>query len=66
MSERDMRIKVINRAAPGGFIYLLTFIGAAVYFEQHALGFWDVIVGLLQALVWPAFFIFHALTLLGA
>ena len=66
MVEHGPRIKIINRAAPAGFVYFVTFIGAAVYFEQHALGFWDVIVGLLQALVWPAFFVFHALQALGA
>ena len=66
MSEHDKRVTIINKAAPAGFMYFLTFIGAAVYFEQSAVGFWDVIVALLQALVWPAFFVFHALQALGA
>lgn len=66
MSERETRIKVINKAAPMGSVYLLTLIGAAVYFEQAATGFWSVVVGLLEALVWPAFFVYHVLKLLGA
>jgi hypothetical protein len=66
MAEKETRIKVINRAAPGGFIYLVTFIGAAVYFEQHVTGFWGAIVGLLEAIVWPAFLVFHILQSLAA
>ena len=66
MAERETRINVINRAAPMGFIYFVTFMGAAIYFEQHAIGFWSVIVGLLEAIVWPGFVVFHVLTYLGA
>jgi hypothetical protein len=45
----------------------LAYIGAAIYFiQQSSGGFWEVILGLLQACVWPVYAIFHALTLLGA
>jgi hypothetical protein len=66
MTERETRIKVINRAAPAGFIYFVTFIGAAVYFEQHTTTFWSVVGGLLEAIVWPAFVVFHVLQALAA
>lgn len=51
--------------APFGGIYLLTIIGAAVYFIQQADGFWEGVLGLLKALVWPAFVIYRALELLN-
>jgi len=51
--------------APFGGIYLLTIIGAAVYFIQEADGFWEGVLGLLKALVWPAFVIYRVLELLN-
>jgi hypothetical protein len=49
-------VKVVNKGAPAGAAFL-TFIGAAVYFVQQAHGFGEVIVAILKAGVWPAFFI---------
>lgn len=49
-------VKVIHKGAPAG-AYFLAFIGAAVYFVQNCDGFWNVILALLKACVWPAFFI---------
>jgi hypothetical protein len=34
-------------------------IGAAVYFIGHAATFWAGVLGLLKALVWPAFVVFE-------
>ncbi len=45
----------------------MAYIGAAIYFISHSDGsFWGVILGLLQALVWPVYLVFHLLTLLHA
>jgi len=49
---------------PFGFIFFVAYIGAAVYFIQHATGFWGVIAALFQAMVWPGFVVYHALQLL--
>lgn len=38
-----------------GAVYGLGFIGAVVYFIQHASSFWDGVLGILKAMVWPAF-----------
>jgi hypothetical protein len=46
--------------APSGAVYGLGFIGAAVYFISHAIGFWAGVVGFLKALVWPAFLVYEA------
>ena len=67
MGKDNMRVKVINRAGPVGMVFFLAFIGAAIYFiQQTSGGFWEVILGLLQALVWPVFVMYHVLALLGA
>ncbi len=49
--------------APGA-VYGLGFVGAAVYFTQHATNFGSVLIGLLKALVWPALLIYKVLELL--
>ena len=42
-------------------IYGLGFIGAAIYFISTAGGFWEGVLGLLKAIVWPAFLVYGAL-----
>lgn len=44
--------------------YIVAMIGAAVYYVQQAATFGAVIIGLLKALVWPAFLVYHALVFL--
>lgn len=48
----------------GGAVYGLGLIGALVYYLQHAPTFWAGAVGVLKALVWPAFLIFKLFDLL--
>lgn len=58
-----------KRYRPGGgagFAYFLGFIGAAVYYIQNAATFGGGILGLLKALVWPAFLIYQALHFMHA
>ena len=38
-------------------VYGLGFIGAAIYYISTANGFWAGVLGLLKAIVWPAFLI---------
>jgi hypothetical protein len=67
MHEQASRIRVVERAGPWGFFFLLCYIGAAIYFVSHSGGgFWDVVLGLLQAAVWPVYVTFHVLGILGA
>jgi hypothetical protein len=47
-----------QHGAMGG-AYFLGMIGAAVFYVQHAHTFWAVVLGLLKALVWPAFLVHH-------
>ena len=52
--------------ALGGFFSLLAYIGAAIYFISRSDGsFWAVVLGLIQAIVWPVYAIYHGLDALG-
>ena len=46
--------------------YFLGFIGALIYYISTATGFWDGVLGVLKALVWPAFLVFELLKFLAA
>ena len=49
-----------------GLFGMLAYIGAAIYFISITNGgFWEVILALLKATVWPAYLIFNVLTALG-
>ena len=49
----------------GGFVYFLGIIGAAVYFISTTTGFWMGVLGVLKAIVWPAFLIYGLLKSFG-
>lgn len=44
----------------GNAVYFFGLIGAAVYFIGHATTFSAGVIGLLKALVWPAFLVYYA------
>ena len=50
-------------AAAGG-IYGMAFIGAVIYFIQHADTFWMGVLGIFKAIVWPAILIYKVLEFL--
>lgn len=50
----------------GGAVYGLGFIGAAIYYISTATSFWIGVLGVLKALVWPAFLVFELLKFIGA
>ena len=45
----------------GDAVYALGLIGALVWYWQQAQGFGEHVLGVLKALVWPAFLVFDAL-----
>ena len=45
-------------------VYGLGFIGALIYYIQHATTFWMGIAGCFKALVWPAILVYKLLTFL--
>jgi hypothetical protein len=50
----------------GGCGYFLGFLGAAIYYISTAGSFWMGVLGIVKALVWPAFLVFEVLKFLGA
>lgn len=57
----------VERAGGWGFFLLLAYIGAAIYFISVSDGsFWGVVLGLLQAIVWPVYLVYNVLVLLQA
>jgi len=65
MEHSNKTVKVINQAGPTGFVYLVAYIGAAIYFVEHnADTVGGLVLGLLQAAVWPAYAVYHLLKLL--
>jgi hypothetical protein len=59
------RFKSVHRGSFGG-LFLVTYLGAAAYFLEQTHGFWGSIYGLLEALVWPGFVVYHVLAVLHA
>ena len=49
----------------GGMVYVLGFIGAAIYYISTATGFWSGVLGFLKAFVWPVFLVHGLLKFLG-
>lgn len=64
--EDKTSVKVINQHGPMGFVLLVAFVGALVYFVQQANDFGGVLFAFLKALAWPGFIVYHVLQLLGA
>jgi hypothetical protein len=54
-----------KRSGGGDAVYGLGLIGALVYYIQAADGFWAGVLGVLKALVWPAFLIYDLLKLVS-
>jgi hypothetical protein len=52
--------------AGAGIVYSLGFIGALVYYIQAAGSFWDGLLGVVQAFIWPAMLVYELLDLVAA
>jgi hypothetical protein len=57
--------KVIYRNAASAPIYGLGFIGALVYYIQHATTFWIGVLGFFKAMFWPAMLVYESLKFLN-
>jgi hypothetical protein len=61
---RYTRIKVVRKGGAG--VYGLGFLGAVIYYIQHAPSFWMGVLGILKALFWPGFLVYELLKLVHA
>ena len=59
-----MKEQVKKMYDQGSAIYGMAFLGALVYFIQHANSFWDGVLGFFKAVFWPAMVIYKVLELL--
>ncbi|ULQ51978.1 hypothetical protein [Flavihumibacter fluvii] len=59
--EKQYKYKIVQQSSA---VYGVGMIGALIYFIQHATGFWMGVLGILKALVWPAFIVYKVLEFL--
>lgn len=64
MDKGDCRCRKVAGGGAGGAVYGLGLIGAAVFFIQNADTFWVGVLGVLKAIVWPAFMVYELLKFL--
>lgn len=48
-----------------GAVYGFGFLGALVYYFQHAISLQEGLWGILKAIFWPAFFVYKVIEMLG-
>ena len=58
--------KEIQRTTSANAVYGIGLIGAAIFYISTATSFGMGVLGVLKALVWPAFLVFEALKSLAA
>jgi hypothetical protein len=64
-STRDHREwKGMRDSGTSSAVYGMAFVGALIYFVQHATSFWGVVLGILKAIIWPALLIYKLLEFL--
>jgi hypothetical protein len=57
--------KEVHQSAPAGAVYCFGLIGAAIFYISQATGFWIGVLGVLKAIVWPAFLVYEAMKYLA-
>lgn len=53
-----------NYSGSGNAVYSLGMLGALVYYISTASGFWVGVLGVLKAIVWPAFVVYELMKML--
>ncbi|MFG1609755.1 hypothetical protein [Actinoplanes sp. NPDC049265] len=61
MSENTRTRRAGGYGGAGNVVYGLGLIGALVWYIQQAGDFWAGVVGILKAIVWPAFLVYDLL-----
>ncbi len=65
MATPAAKVKKVHSHAHNSAVYGLGFIGAVVYYIITATSFWGGVLGVLKAIVWPAFVVFELMKSLG-
>lgn len=61
---RENKRQYYRGGGGGGAVYGLGMIGAVIYYIQYASSFWVGVLGILKAIVWPAFMVYDLLKFL--
>ena len=64
MNNTDEKLRgeqIMKHNGIWGTIYGSAFIGAVIYFIQHATSFWDGVWGVIRAMFWPAVLMYKLL-----
>lgn len=61
MNDKDRKSRSYSGGRGTEAVYGLGVIGALVYYIQESDGFWHGVLGVLKALVWPAFLVYDLL-----
>ncbi len=61
--QKRGRGRIVNNCMGGG-IYFFAFLGALVYYLQHAHNFTEGVLGILKSIVWPGMIIYKVLEML--
>lgn len=64
-SKKGWHCPATKSSGGGNAVYGLGFIGALIYYISTASSFWMGCLGILKAIVWPAFLIYESLKHLG-
>lgn len=59
------KVKKIHKHGNNNAVYGLGFIGAVIYYITTATSFLGGVIGVLKAIVWPAFLVYEWLRYLG-
>ena len=54
-----------HKCKGSGAVYGMGFVGALVYYLSTASNFWNGLFGVLKAILWPGFLVYHLLKFLG-
>ena len=66
MNHTDRKDRRRASGSGGDVVYGLGLIGALVFYIQQADGFWQGVLGILKAIVWPAFLVYELLKFVAA
>lgn len=61
MDKDNCRCRKWGGGAGAGAVYGLGLLGALVFYIQNADTFWVGVLGILKAIVWPAFLVYELL-----
>ncbi len=54
-----------NNSSGGDAVYFFGILGSLVYYIGAVDGFWNIVLAILKALVWPAFVVYDLLQFLN-